>query len=101
MTARDEGDPKPPANARVSELEISGETLLVISFPIDAPDLTEQLTEAEAQVATLAVDGLTNAAIAEQRGTSLRTVANQMASILRKLGVQSRRELAVRWHRRT
>jgi DNA-binding NarL/FixJ family response regulator len=101
VSAPDERRPKPPTTARVSELEIGGETLLVISFPIDEPGLTEPLTEAEREVARLAVDGLSNAAIAKQRGTSMRTVANQMASILRKLGVESRRELATRWHRRT
>ena len=69
---------------------------LVISFPIDEPDLSARLTDAEVDVARLAIDGLSNAEIAARRGTSLRTVANQMASILRKLGVQSRRELAAR-----
>lgn len=57
------------------------------------------LSRAEAEVATLAVRGLSNADIAEARNTSTRTVANQMASILRKLGVCSRRELAVRYVR--
>jgi DNA-binding CsgD family transcriptional regulator len=80
----------------VREPEVGGETLLVISFPIDEPHLSPQLTDAEAEVARLAIDGLSNAMIAARRGTSLRTVANQMASILRKLGVQSRRELAAR-----
>ena len=44
--------------------------------------------------------GLANAAIARRRGTSARTVANQVASIFRKLGVQSRAELAARWGQR-
>ena len=101
MTRRADDKQRPPEGARVSELEVGGETLLVISFPIEDPGLSEQLTEAEADVARLAVAGLSNAAIAKQRGTSLRTVANQMASILRKLDVQSRRELAARWHRRS
>lgn len=92
---------RPPPGTRVSELDVRGETLLVISFPIGDDDLSTRLTEAEADVACLAVDGLSNAQIARQRGTSTRTVANQMASILRKLGVQSRRELAARWLRRS
>ena len=52
------------------------------------------LSAAEREVATLAASGLTNAAIAEHRGTAVRTVANQMASVLRKLGAGSRRDMA-------
>lgn len=100
MTADDNGTPRPPPGTRVRELEIGGETLLVISFPIRRADLGTRLTDAEADVARLAIEGLSNAEIAKRRGTSLRTVANQMASILGKLGMQSRRELAARWYRR-
>lgn len=57
-----------------------------------------RLSPAETEVAQLALSGLTNSQIAERRGTSARTVANQMASLLRKLGVASRRELAVRYY---
>lgn len=54
------------------------------------------LTEAEWAVVQLAGTGLTNAAIAERRGTTARTVSKQLDSAYRKLGVSSRRELAVR-----
>jgi DNA-binding CsgD family transcriptional regulator len=37
---------------------------------------------------------LSNSEIGRRRGTSGRTVANQMATIFRKLGVSSRAELA-------
>ncbi len=52
------------------------------------------LTRAEAAVATLAATGRSNAAIARARGSSTRTVANQMARAFRKLRVRSRAELA-------
>jgi DNA-binding CsgD family transcriptional regulator len=55
---------------------------------------TRGLTAAERDVATLAAAGLSNAAIALRRGTAIRTVANQMASILRKLRIGSRHELS-------
>ncbi|MEZ4250075.1 MAG: helix-turn-helix transcriptional regulator [Polyangiales bacterium] len=55
-----------------------------------------QLTEAEWEVARLAADGLSNASIADRRGTTVRTVSKQLDSAYRKLGVSSRRELAVR-----
>ena len=44
----------------------------------------------------MAIAGLSNAEIAKRRGVSVRTVANQIAAVLHKLGVVSRRELAVR-----
>lgn len=51
------------------------------------------MTAAERAVARAAMDGLTNAEIARRRGTSPRTVANQLFSVFRKLGISSRREL--------
>lgn len=82
-------------------MDIGGETLCVISYPTTAPDLRAagSLTAAEIAVAELAIAGLTNAEIARRRRTSPRTVANQMAALLRKLGCGSRRELAVRYVR--
>lgn len=57
------------------------------------------LSRAEIDVAQLAGRGMSNAEIARIRSTSARTVANQLASIFRKLGVQSRSELAARFAR--
>lgn len=54
------------------------------------------LTPAEQEVAALAAIGWSNLAIARFRGTAVRTVANQMASILRKQRLGSRYELAAR-----
>ncbi len=90
--------PAPPEGIEVCELEVAGETLLVLSFPIPPQDSFEgaSLSRSEADVARLAAEGLSNADIAARRGTSVRTVANQIASIFRKLGVSSRRELATR-----
>jgi DNA-binding NarL/FixJ family response regulator len=52
-----------------------------------------RLTEAERTVALFALDGCTNAEIASIRRCSPRTVANQVASAFRKLGVRCRLEL--------
>jgi len=52
-----------------------------------------RLTEAERVVALFALDGCTNAQIATIRHSSPRTVANQVASAFRKLGVRCRLEL--------
>jgi DNA-binding CsgD family transcriptional regulator len=51
------------------------------------------LSDAERAIVARVLDGKGNAAIASERGTSLRTVAHQIASAYRKLGVSSRREL--------
>jgi DNA-binding NarL/FixJ family response regulator len=76
----------------VFELEHAGESLVVISVPIPEPAYV--LTETEHEVARDAIDGLSNAEIAHRRRRSARTIANQLASIYRKLGVASRYELA-------
>lgn len=87
-------------SVRVSEIVVGGERLVVLSHALDAPSgssFGDALTPAEAEVAGLACAGLTNAEIAARRGSSVRTVANQIAAVLRKTGAVSRRELAARW----
>lgn len=61
--------------------------------PCPDPDA---LTSSERAILVMALQGLSNAAIAQRRGASVRTVANQMTALFRKLGVRSRRELAAR-----
>ena len=53
-----------------------------------------ELTRAERDVAWFAAGGRSNAEIAELRTRSVRTIANQLASAFRKLGVACRGELA-------
>lgn len=54
------------------------------------------LTEAEVAVKALVLEGCSNAEIAKRRGVSVRTVANQLQSLFKKLGVSSRAELSAR-----
>lgn len=70
-----------------------GEELLILSYAIDEPTPPPGLSAAERSVAMAVVRGLSNTEIARERGTSIRTVANQMHSIFTKLGVASRAEL--------
>lgn len=59
------------------------------------------LTDAERDVLSLLQRGLSNRQIATERARSVRTVANQVASLLKKTGSTSRRALVVRdagWH---
>jgi DNA-binding NarL/FixJ family response regulator len=60
-----------------------------------APHDHSQLTSAERAVLELLLAGGTNLQIAQRRGTSQRTVANQVASILKKTGADSRRALRI------
>ena len=82
----------PPALVRVDGGPDDDE-LVVVRFT-RAEDRAK-LTDAEVVVARLAAAGASNAGIARTRRTSPRTVANQLASIFRKLGVNSRAELAL------
>lgn len=83
---------KPSPDVRVSELRVGEQRYLVVSRPLATRG--HGLTEAEWQVARLAAGGASNQEIAAARGTSVRTVANQMARALEKLGVSGRRQLA-------
>lgn len=78
---------------------MGGAQFAVLSF--DAPPRAPaELTAAERGVLAGLVEGLTNQQIAERRGTSVRTVANQVASLFKKLEVGSRAELVARLNER-
>jgi DNA-binding CsgD family transcriptional regulator len=66
-------------------------TVAVVTFSLAR---CASLTNAEREVARMAGAGMSNLAIARRRRTSVRTVANQIASVLRKLGIPSRAALA-------
>ncbi|HYP99046.1 MAG TPA: LuxR C-terminal-related transcriptional regulator [Polyangiaceae bacterium] len=55
-----------------------------------------QLSDSERAVAQLALRELSNREIAHQRQASAKTVANQLASAYKKLGISGRRELRAR-----
>lgn len=65
------------------------------SVTVERPDnvLSDWLAPAELAVIRLLIEGLSYAEIAEVRATSIRTVANQVASGFRRLGVSGRAEL--------
>jgi len=88
-------------DARLTPFRIESEELVVVSFPLDAQTGDVALTDAEAEIAAAIRQGRSNADIASARGTSVRTVANQVAGLFRKLGVSSRVELIAVLHRQT
>lgn len=90
-----------PPDLDVQTLRIESDEYAVLTF-----EITEKegagfrdlccLTQVEMGIVSMIVEGHTNVAIARSRGTSPRTIANQLTVIYQKLGVQSRRELCVR-----
>jgi DNA-binding NarL/FixJ family response regulator len=88
----------PPAGLRVARCCWEGEELLVLSWPLPIHAVPPVLTEAEREILDGLVAGEDNQDLARLRGTSQRTVANQIGSIFRKLGVSSRIELLARLH---
>ena len=58
-----------------------------------SPAAKKAVTNAEAATLALVLEGKSNREIARTRGVAERTVANQIASAFRKLGVRSRSEL--------
>ena len=83
-----------PTSARYDVPLESGEigVLAVDASPRGA--VTESLSAAELEVAGHVVRGLSNEQIAQTRGVSLHTVANQLRSIYEKLGITNRSQLA-------
>jgi DNA-binding CsgD family transcriptional regulator len=89
----------PPAHqARPIQITVLDGNSLRVSVPTAAQRAARapELTPAERDVIAHALAGFTNLHIARLRGSALRTVANQLASAYRKLGLSGRRELAAR-----
>jgi DNA-binding CsgD family transcriptional regulator len=85
-----------PDLLRATYVTIDDEELLVLSYPIEPLRAPVGLTRAERDVALAFARGKSMREIAAMRGTSTRTVANQMRAIYAKLGTQSREGLMKR-----
>ena len=83
----------PPPNLVAERID---DELVVFSWDVAEPP-PAQLTSAERAVLARVVRGDTNQAIARARKTSVRTIANQDASLLRKTGAASRFDLIRRF----
>jgi len=94
MNKRSVTSPFPP-NASLSALETADGTYFVVHWP-EVETADAGLTAAEREVLALLGRGHSNAAIAAARRVATRTVANQVQSIFRKLGLRSRRDLLAR-----
>ncbi len=85
--------------ATLAESVLHGETLLIGTYPLMHTDRVAKLTHAERAVLAALLAGSTNRDIAQRRNCSEHTIANQVQSIFRKVGVRSRSELPVRLQR--
>lgn len=92
----EQGTNKTPRNLRARRFTFQSGEYLVLSFELGDETLPSTLTPAERDVAASVLAGASNAEIAQQRGTTTRTIANQLASVFQKLGVESRAELISR-----
>lgn len=82
------------AEVHVSRFQLGEVQFVVASCDIRARLDRYGLTPSEEAICRLVLQGRSNGEIAEQRGTSKRTVANQLQSVYIKIGVRGRRELA-------
>jgi DNA-binding CsgD family transcriptional regulator len=85
---------------RIRRFELADTTLALISFSTEI-STPVSLTDAERRIVGQLLRGRSDREIARLRGTSPRTVANQLRTLFRKLGVSSRAELVARLSRPT
>jgi DNA-binding NarL/FixJ family response regulator len=83
----------PPAGLEATLTGYGSTRRLLLSYPSPDWALPATLSDAERLVVLDLIEGASVVDIARQRGTSPRTVGNQLASAFRKLGVGSRVEL--------
>jgi DNA-binding CsgD family transcriptional regulator len=84
-------------NAYVTTLEHQGRHYVALALPAPDTSLLAGLSSAEREVALHHAAGATYGQIALRRSTSPRTVANQIASLSRKLSVHGRFDLIRYW----
>jgi len=81
------------ATAAVYRIEDGGSRDLYLILPRANAELAQTLSPAELEVCLLFLDGLSHRQIADYRHTSVRTTANQLAAVFRRLKVSGRLEL--------
>jgi DNA-binding NarL/FixJ family response regulator len=85
-----------PPGLVVERTESSAQGSVILSFPLVTrrPE-HPQLTPVEWEILRDLAHGLSNREIAARRAVSVRTVANQMGHLFRKIGVHSRLDAAL------
>jgi len=96
MAARAQNDPGVALGKCATFIGRDARELRVIGAPRPDGCLSALLPSAELAVIRSVVEGLSHQEIALRRGTSTRTIANQINSVFRRLRVSSRNELVQR-----
>lgn len=87
-----------PFDLRAVRFEDDSQEWVVLSYATDPERASPPAASpAECDVLARVLAGHSNAAIAQARGTSPRTVANQIAELLRRFQLRSRRDLIARF----
>ncbi len=97
MAARTRARVKPPHGLMVERLTVDNDELVVFTWGSSPKKIPPPLSRAESEILLRVVQGESNREIARARKTSERTIANQVASLLRKTEASSRFELIRRF----
>ncbi len=82
-----------PLGLTVDTFELGEHGYALLEWPSTRRRLPGELTRCQRDIVALVLAGLDNAEIARRRRRSVRTVAHQVDSIFRRLGVGSRLQL--------
>jgi DNA-binding NarL/FixJ family response regulator len=85
-----------PRRLVARRLQLAGDDFAVLEWHVEPLRPPVGVTAAERDVLRLIMRGLSNKEIGRERGTSERTIANQVACLLEKFRVGSRYELLAR-----
>lgn len=97
LVARAAGEPAEARYALIATADQRERRVLSVPHPVQ--HLSAVLPLAELEVVRSLVEGLSYRQIALHRGTSTRTIANQVSAVFRRLGVSGRNELVQRLFR--
>ncbi len=84
-----------PTSSDVTFFTLGSEEFALIALADNTAPALATLSEAETRILAELATGRSNQEIAVSRGTSLRTVTNQVSAVFQKLGVRSRSELVL------
>lgn len=89
-------------SVRAAKFQVDSDEYVVVSYSVTGRlGNATALSPGEREVTELLLSGCSYREIAERRNRSVRTIANQIASAFKKLGVSSRAELAALGARRS
>lgn len=82
-------------NARTTQIEQGGAHYWIVSVPRLEGAVEHSVTRTELKIVKLVVEGMTHQQMAQEHGSSPRTVANHISSVFHRIGVSGRSELLV------